>query len=99
MSPLHSGGVRSTDSEAMNKIGKLLRDEPTLGRVMASKKHIYVDSLNVRKIVEDLEHLILHNVRKSIIPVYEICESVERSNYLKRKARILEGSKAIAKHF
>jgi hypothetical protein len=78
----------------LNKIGKLLRDEPILGRVMASKKHIYVDGLNVRKIVEDLGHLILYNVRKSIIPVYEICESVERSNYLKRKTRILEGSKA-----
>ena len=78
----------------LNKIGKLLRDEPTLGRVMASKKHIYVDGLNVRKIVEDFGHLILYNVRKSIIPVYDICESVERSNYLKRKTRILEGSKA-----
>jgi hypothetical protein len=76
----------------LNKISKLLRDEPTLGRVMASKKHI--DGLNVRKIVEDLGHLILYNVRKSIIPVYKICESVERSNHLKRKARILEGSKA-----
>lgn len=78
----------------LNKIGKLLRDEPTLGRVMASKKHIYVDGLNVRKIVEDLGHLILYNVWKSFFPVYEICESVERSNYLKRKTRILEGSKA-----
>jgi hypothetical protein len=78
----------------LNKIGKLLRDEPTLGRVMASKKHIYVDGLNVRKIVEDLGHLILYNVRKSIFPVYDICESVERSNHLKRKVRILEGSKA-----
>jgi hypothetical protein len=68
MSPLYSGSFRSTDSEAMNKIGKLLRDEPTLGREMASKKHIYVDGLNVRKIVEDLGHLILYNVRKSIIP-------------------------------
>ena len=78
----------------LNKIGKLLRDEPTLGRVMASKKHIYVDGLNVRKIVEDLGHLILYNVRKSIFPIHEICESVERSNHLKRKTRILEGSKA-----
>ncbi|NQE52902.1 hypothetical protein C5S29_04855 [ANME-1 cluster archaeon GoMg3.2] len=85
MSPLYSGGFRSTDSEAMNKISTLLRDEPILGCVMASKKYIYVDGLNVRKIVEDLGHLILYNVRKSIIPVYEICESVERSNYLKRK--------------
>jgi len=78
----------------LNKIGKLLRDEPTLGRVMASKKHIYVDGLNVRKIVEDLGHLILYNVRKGIFPIYDICESVERSNHLKRKTRILEGSKA-----
>ena len=57
----------------LNKIGKLLRDEPTLGRVMASKKHSYVDDLNIRKMVEDLGHLIVYNVRKSIIPVYEIC--------------------------
>jgi hypothetical protein len=61
---------------------------------MASKKYIYVDGLNVRKIVEDLAHLILYNERKSIIPVYDFCESAERSNYLKIKTRILEGSKA-----
>ena len=61
---------------------------------MASKKHIYVDGLNVRKIVEDPGYLVLYNVRKSIFPVYAICESVERSNHLKRKVRILEGSKA-----
>jgi hypothetical protein len=61
---------------------------------MASKKHIYVDGVNVRKILEDLGHRILYNVRKSIIPVYEICESIERSNHLKRKTRILDGSKA-----
>ncbi len=83
----------------LNKIGKLLRDEPTLGRVMASKNNIYVDGLNVRKIVEDLGHLILYNVRNSIFPIQEICESVERSNHLKRKVRILEGSKArVEKH-
>jgi hypothetical protein len=44
--------------------------------------------------MEDLGHLILYNVRKSIFPIHEICESVERSNHLKRKTRILEGSKA-----
>jgi hypothetical protein len=86
--------VEISDSEAMNKIGKLLRDEPILGRVIASKKHIYVDGVNVRKILEDLGHLILYNVRKSIIPVYDICESIERSNHLKRKTSILDGSKA-----
>ena len=69
-------------------------EEPTLGRVMASKKHVYVDGLNVRKIVEDRGHLILYNVRKSSFPIYDLCESVERSNHVKRKARILERSKA-----
>jgi len=44
--------------------------------------------------VEDLGHLILYNVRKSIFPIHEICVSVKRSNHLKRKTRILEGSKA-----
>ncbi len=44
--------------------------EPTLGDVMASKKHIYVDGLNVRKIVEDLGHLILYNVRKNNYILY-----------------------------
>ena len=44
--------------------------------------------------MEDLGHLILYNVRKSIFPIYNICESVDRLNHLKRKTRILEGSKA-----
>jgi hypothetical protein len=36
----------------LNKVGKLLRDEPELGRVMAMRKNVYVNKLNVRKIVE-----------------------------------------------
>jgi hypothetical protein len=36
----------------LNRIGKLLRDEPTLGRIIASKKHVYVDGVNVRKLLE-----------------------------------------------
>jgi hypothetical protein len=38
-----TGDIQSpynSDTEAMNKIGKLLRDEPILGRVMASKNHL-----------------------------------------------------------
>ncbi len=31
----------------LNKVGKLLRDEPELGRVMAMRKHVYVDKLSV----------------------------------------------------
>lgn len=77
----------------LNKIGKLLREEPALGRVMAMRKHIYVDGVNVRKLVEDLGYLILQNVSQTGISIDEICQAVERSNHLKKKARIVEGSR------
>jgi len=75
----------------LNRIGKLLRDEPTLGRVIASRKHIYVDGVNVRKLIEDIGYLILHNVGKIELPIDDLSQTVEKSNYLKRKARIVEG--------
>ncbi len=77
----------------LNKVGKLLKTEPTLGRVIAMKKHIYVDGLNVRTMVEDLGYLILKNVSRTGIPIDEICDAVERSNHLKKKARIVEGTR------
>ena len=39
----------------LNKMGKMLKDEPELGLVMAMRKHVYVDKLNVRKLVEDYQ--------------------------------------------
>jgi len=77
----------------LNKVGKLLETEPTLGRVFATKKHIYVDGLNIRKMVEDLGYLILKNVSRTGMPIDEICDAVERSNHLKKKARIVEGTR------
>ncbi len=75
----------------LNRIGKLLKEEPTLGRVMASRKHIYVDGVNVRKLIEEIGYLILHNVGKIELPIDDLSQTVEKSNYLKRKARIVEG--------
>jgi hypothetical protein len=75
----------------LNRIGKLLRDEPTLGRIIASKKHVYVDGVNVRKLLEDVGYLILHNVGKIELPIDDLSQTVEKSNYLKKKARIVEG--------
>ncbi len=77
----------------LNKIGKMLREEPALGRVMAMRKHIYVDGVNVRKMVEDFGYLILQNVSQTGVSIDEICQAVERSNHLKKKARIVEGSR------
>ncbi len=76
----------------MNTVGKLVREEPTLGKVMAMKKYVYVDETNVRQLVEDLGYLMLANVCKTDIPVDYVSLAVERSNQMKRKARIMEGS-------
>ncbi len=82
----------------LNKISKLLRDEPSLGRVMATKRYINIDGINVCKLVEDLGYLILQNVSNADIDVDRICLAVERSNNLKKKARIVEGSYTRPKH-
>ncbi|MBC2762323.1 MAG: hypothetical protein HF970_03245 [ANME-2 cluster archaeon] len=77
----------------MNKVGKILKDEPELGRVMAMRKHVYVDNLNVRKMVEYFGYLILKNVSQMAFPIDDICNAVERSNNLKKKTRIVEGTR------
>jgi hypothetical protein len=53
----------------LNRVGKLLREEPTLGRVMACRKHVYVEGVNVRRLVEDFGYLVLHNVCKTELPI------------------------------
>ncbi|MFZ2070470.1 MAG: hypothetical protein WAV32_02470 [Halobacteriota archaeon] len=68
------------------------REEPTLGRAIAMKEFIFVNGVNVRKLIDDLEYLILLNVSRIPIPIHEICNAVELSNYLKRKTRIVEAS-------
>ncbi len=75
----------------LNRVGRLLREEPTLGRVMASRKHVYVDGVNVRRLVEDVGYLILYNVCKTELPIGDLIQTMEKSNYLKKKARIVEG--------
>jgi hypothetical protein len=77
--------------DLLNRVGILLREEPTLGRVMACRKHIYVDGVNVRRLVEDVGYLILYNVCKIELPIRDLIQTMEKSNYLKKKARIVEG--------
>ena len=54
---------------------------------------ILLNKLNVRKMVDDFGYLILKNVSKMDFPIDDICNAVERSNNLKKKARIVEGSR------
>ncbi len=77
--------------DLLNRVGKLLKEEPTLGRIMACRKHVYVNGVNVRRLVEDVGYLILHNVSKIEPPIGDLIQTMEKSNYLKKKARIVEG--------
>ena len=56
------------------------------------KEFIFVDGVNVRKLIDDLGYLILLSLSKIPIPIHEICNAVELSNYFKRKTRIVEAS-------
>jgi hypothetical protein len=77
--------------DLLNRVGKLLREEPTMGRIMACRKHVYVDGVNVRRLVEDVGYLVLHNVCKTELPIGDLIQTMEKSNYLKKKARIVDG--------
>ncbi len=51
-----------------------------LGCAITMKEFIFVDGVNVRKLIDDLGCLILLNVSKIPIPIHEICNAVELSN-------------------
>ena len=57
------------------------------------RKLVYVDKLNIRKMVEEFGYLILKNVSRMGFPINDLCNAVERSNNLKKKTRIIEGSR------
>jgi len=42
---------------------------------------IFVDGVNVRKLIDDPGYLILLSVSKIPIPIHDICNAVELSNY------------------
>ena len=60
-------------------------DAHTVSRVCAGmvflKEFIFVDGVNVRKLIDDLGYLILLNISRISIPTHEICNAVELSNY------------------
>jgi len=99
--PLSKGRIADlrANIHILNKVGKLQRDEPPLGRVMAKRKHVYVDGVNVRKLVDDFGYLLLSNVSRIELPLNDLGQTVEKSNFLKRKARIVErGITRMEKH-
>jgi len=60
--------------DIMNKVGKILRTDGDLGRIISSRKHIYIDGVNVRGLIEYLGSLILWNVAKAKVDIDNICQ-------------------------
>lgn len=57
---------------------------------MAMRKHVYVDGVNVRKLVDDFGYLVLPNVSRMELPLDDIGQAVEKPYFLKRKAKIVK---------
>jgi len=54
----------------LNKAGKLLREEPTLGRAIAMKEFIFLDGVNVRKLIDAVE--LFNYLKKKIVAIVRI---------------------------
>ena len=76
--------------ELINKIGKSVREDSEIGKIIASREHIFVNDVNVRKILRDLGELILWNSEQKNFDMDSLIQLVETSNRQKRVVRIVE---------
>jgi hypothetical protein len=76
--------------DLLNKIGKLVREDGAYGRLIASRKHIFVDGVNVCNLLRDLGKLVLWNVGQYGFQLDNLIQLIETSNRQKRLVRIVE---------
>jgi hypothetical protein len=61
-----------------------------MGKIIASREHIFVNDVNVRKLLRDLGELILWNSEQKNFDMGSLIQLVETSNRQKRVVRIVE---------
>jgi hypothetical protein len=76
--------------DVLNKVGKLVREDGTYGRLIASRKHIFVDGVNVCNLLRDLGKLVLWNEGRMNFQMDNLIQLIETSNRQKRLVRIVE---------
>jgi hypothetical protein len=76
--------------DLLNKVGKLVREDAAYGRLIASRKHIFVDGVNVCNLLRDLGKLVLWNVGQNNFQLDNLIQLIETSNRQKRLVRIIE---------
>jgi hypothetical protein len=75
--------------DILNKVGKLVREDGTYGRLIASRKHVFVDGVNVSNLLRDLGKLVLWNSEQKNFQL-DLIQLIETSNRQKRLVRIVE---------
>ena len=76
--------------DLINRVGHVLRNDPSMGRMLASHQHCYVEGVNVRRLLEDLGSLVLWAQRQQGIRLDHLAQLIETSNRQKRVVRIME---------
>ncbi len=76
--------------DLINKVGKLVREDSEFGRIITSREHIFVNGVDVRKLLRDLGKLILWNDEQKGYDLDDLIQMVETSNRQKRVVRIVE---------
>jgi hypothetical protein len=76
--------------ELINRVGAWLRSDPSLGRMLASRQHVYVEGVNIRRLLEDLGSLVLWAQQRQGIKLDHLAYLIETSNRQKRVVRIME---------
>jgi hypothetical protein len=74
----------------LNRVFLLLRQRPELGRLFSSRSHIYVEGVNVRRLVDRLGCLVIQAVTRAGHDWTTVQPYIESGNRLKRLVRIFE---------
>ncbi len=74
----------------MNKVGKLIREDGEIGKIIASREHIFANGVNIRNLLRDFGVLVLWNTEQKGCNLDELIQLVETSNRQKRVVRIVE---------
>ena len=76
--------------DLLNKVGKLVREDGTYGRLIGSRKHVFVEGVNVCNLLRDTGKLVLWNEGQKNFQLDDLIQLVETSNRQKRLVRIVE---------
>ena len=74
----------------LNRLFRLLRQRPELGRLFSSRTHIIVEGVNLRPLVESLGRLVIRRVKATGYNDRAVQPLIESSNHQKRVVRIVE---------